>query len=319
MNERQYFPINENMAKLAHDMMSMRDYPEGSKTAEYKGYVDKAYDLAERIAVERPKQAARAWQLATAYARRMADNLNAASRIGTMCPSILICGAGNFPVRKKEKQNAAADRNHAEFAEIQGYIAKLESILHGKEIIRADDEYAIILLEEKLSKLEAQQEFMKGVNAYWRKHKTIEGCPELTTEQAEELRDKMCRFGSIDDKPFPGYITTNNAANIRRIKERIANLNTEKSRETQETVLEDIGVTVKENIKDMRIQLFFEDKPDSEVRDALKHRAFKWSPRNGCWQRQLTNNARYATRHIIEEIRKLQGEQNASSLLASGE
>ena len=38
MFERQYFPINEEMAKTAHNMMSMRDYQEGSKTAEYKGY-----------------------------------------------------------------------------------------------------------------------------------------------------------------------------------------------------------------------------------------------------------------------------------------
>ena len=49
MFERQYFPINEEMAKTAHNMMSMRDYQEGSKTAEYKGYADKAYDLAEQI------------------------------------------------------------------------------------------------------------------------------------------------------------------------------------------------------------------------------------------------------------------------------
>ncbi len=90
MFERQYFPINEEMAKTAHNMMSMRDYQEGSKTAEYKGYADKAYDLAEQIAEKRPKQAARAWKIATAYARRMADNLNAGSRIGMMCPSILI-------------------------------------------------------------------------------------------------------------------------------------------------------------------------------------------------------------------------------------
>ena len=193
MNERQYFPINENLAKLAHDMMSMRDYPEGSKTAEYRGYADKAYDLAEIIAVERPKQADRAWKIATAYARRMADNLNAASRIGTMCPSILIVGGSNFPVRKKERQNAAADRNHAEFAEIQGYIKKLERILYGKEAIRADDEDVVILLEEKISRLEQQHEFMKAVNAYYRKHKTLEGCPELTDEMRWKIESGWAR------------------------------------------------------------------------------------------------------------------------------
>lgn len=302
MNERQYFPINENMAKLAHDMMSMRDYPEGSKTAEYKGYVDKAYDLAERIAVERPKQAARAWQLATAYARRMADNLNADSRIGTMCPSILIVGGSNFPVRKKEKQNAAAERNHAEFAEIQGYIAKLESILYGKEVIRAADEDAVILLEKKLSSLENKQEFMKAVNAYYRKHKTLEGCPGLEDEMRWRIEAGWAR-GWYVGIPFPAYELSNNNANIKRTKNRLEKLKTEKSRESSESEISGLGFAVKENVEDMRLQLFFADKPEPEVRDRLKHRGFKWSPRNGCWQRQLNDNARYALRQLIEELK----------------
>ena len=36
MNERKYFHINESSARTAHDMMSMRDYTEGSTTAEYR-------------------------------------------------------------------------------------------------------------------------------------------------------------------------------------------------------------------------------------------------------------------------------------------
>ena len=37
--ERVYYSINEESAKTAHQMMSFSDYKEGSKTAEYKGYV----------------------------------------------------------------------------------------------------------------------------------------------------------------------------------------------------------------------------------------------------------------------------------------
>lgn len=302
MNERQYFPINENMAKLAHDMMSMRDYPEGSKTAEYRGYADKAYDLAEIIAVERPKQADRAWKIATAYARRMADNLNAASRIGTMCPSILIVGGSNFPVRKKERQNAAADRNHAEFAEIQDYIKKLERILYGKEAIRANDEDAVSLLEEKISRLEQQQEFMKAVNAYYRKHKTLEGCPELIDEMRWKIESGWAR-GWYVGIPFPAYELSNNNANIKRTKSRLEKLKKEKSRESSESEISGFGFSVKENVENMRLQLFFADKPEPEVRQLLKHRGFKWSPNNGCWQRQLTDNARYALRQLVEELK----------------
>lgn len=305
-NERKYFHINEEIAKTAHDMMSFSDYQNGRKTAEYKGYADKAYDLAERISIKRPRQAERAWKMATAYARRMADNLNAANRIGCMCPSVMISGAGNFPVRKKEKQNAAADRNYTEFNELQKYITKLERILHGKESIRSDDEDAVLLLEEKLSKLEAKQEFMKAVNAYYRKNKTLDGCPELTPEQVKTIEDGMKNAWNDKDRPFPAYATTNNRANIRRIRKRIEQVKNEKSRESTETEMEDLGFTVKENVEAMRIQLFFEGKPDPEVRDLLKQRAFKWSPKNGCWQRQLTNDARYAVKQVIGQIKEMQ-------------
>ena len=43
----------------------------------------------------------------------------------------------------------------------------------------------------------------------------------------------------------------------------------------------------------MRLQLIFEGKPELEMRTLLKSKGFKWSPLNNCWQRQLTNNARY--------------------------
>ena len=39
MLERRYFPINESNARAAHNMMSMRDYSEGSATEEYRGAV----------------------------------------------------------------------------------------------------------------------------------------------------------------------------------------------------------------------------------------------------------------------------------------
>lgn len=50
--ERVYYSINESLAKTAHDMMSMRDYEKDSKTKEYRSYVDKAYDLADKIVAE---------------------------------------------------------------------------------------------------------------------------------------------------------------------------------------------------------------------------------------------------------------------------
>lgn len=47
-------------------------------------------------------------------------------------------------------------------------------------------------------------------------------------------------------------------------------------------------------------------KPEDKVRDILKGNGFKWSPKNGCWQRQLTANAKYALSRVIKELEKLE-------------
>lgn len=47
-----------------------------------------------------------------------------------------------------------------------------------------------------------------------------------------------------------------------------------------------------------RIQFLFPGKPDDETRQQLKRNGFRWSPREGAWQRQLTNNGIDAARRI---------------------
>ena len=63
-----------------------------------------------------------------------------------------------------------------------------------------------------------------------------------------------------------------------------------------------------ENTEIMRLQLIFDGKPEPEVRDILKSNGFRWAPSNQCWQRQLTNNAKYALKSVMEELKKLQEE-----------
>lgn len=104
--ERLYCTINEEQARIAHDMMSMSDYKVGSKTEEYRGYVDKAYDLAEKVTEARPRETDRVEALAKRYSKRMAEYMNRESNIGCRCPSVMISGAGNFPVKKKRETSA---------------------------------------------------------------------------------------------------------------------------------------------------------------------------------------------------------------------
>ena len=48
---------------------------------------------------------------------------------------------------------------------------------------------------------------MKAVNAYFRKHKTLEGCPSLTPEQITKLQQEMAQSWHLDkSRPYPAYM-----------------------------------------------------------------------------------------------------------------
>lgn len=304
--ERVYYSINEVSARTAHQMMSFSDYKEGSKTAEYKGYVDRAYELADKIAEARPNQAERAYSMAGRYSKRMAEYVNREISIGCMCPSVMISGAGNFPVKKKEKQNQAWEKNYEFYKETQKIFEKMENILYGKEVIKSGDEDAIEKLEEKLASLKDTQETMKATNKAIRLKDTEKGDEELrnmgySDEQIKQLREpNLCgRVG------YPQYALQNNNANIHRVEDRLKRLKAVKEKGTQETENEFFKVV--ENTECMRLQIFFEDKPDEEIREVLKRNGFRWAPSQSAWQRQLTDNARYALKKVMEKLEEMKG------------
>ena len=49
-----------------------------------------------------------------------------------------------------------------------------------------------------------------------------------------------------------------------------------------------------------RVQMIFDGKPAPEVISELKGAAWNWSPRNGAWQRKITNNSIYSAKRIAE-------------------
>ena len=300
-----YYTINEAAAKRAKDANSFSDYKQGSATAEYRHYVDEAVQLAERQKQRvDPMYHEKIDSLLDTYARKLAANMNKGYEIDARVPSILIAGGSNFPTRKKEKQNAARDSNYREWQDIQGLLDKIRST--GMGGISADDPQAVQKLEKKLESLEKSQETMKAVNAYYRKHKTLDGCPHLSPEQLEKLKADMASSWHLGDKPFATWALSNNSAEIRRVKDRIKSLSQQK--EIGFAGWEFDGGKVEANTEANRLQIFFEDKPDEATREALKSNGFRWSPKAGAWQRQLTSNAYYAADYV-KAIAPLTGEK----------
>ena len=82
-----YYPIDEEAARRAHEMMSFRDYQKGSKTWQYRVRVDEASMIADRQKKRiDPMYHEKVDRLLASFSRRLAENLNAESRIGTMSP-----------------------------------------------------------------------------------------------------------------------------------------------------------------------------------------------------------------------------------------
>ena len=282
----QYYEINEQTAHRANDVNSMSDYRPGSATEEYRTAVDKAAALVQaRKAKISPYYHDKLDALLDRYARRLADYYNAYYRNESACPSILVCGGSNFPVRKKQKQNARRDSLWQEYKEIDAILDKIRSV--GTGAVDLTDPHARELLQDRLQQEQNALDYCKAANAYYRKHKTLEGCPELTAEQVEKVTASMSQDWRKDPVPFPSYLLTNNNANIRRVRQRIEEL----SHKAEFVGWTFPGGEARVNEAENRLQLIFEEKPDADQRQALKGEGFKWAPSQGAWQRQLNQNA----------------------------
>ena len=294
-----YYEINETTARRAKEMNSYYDYKPGNATNSYRAMVDEAQRIADaqKDRVD-PMYHETIDRLFDTYARKFAQNLNHRYAIETRCPSVLITGASNFPVRKKEKQNAARDRNMEEYNHIQGLLDKIRST--GMGGISSDDPDAIEKLEAKLKGLEESQQKMKAVNAYYRKHKTFDGCPDISEKNALKIKEQWGN-GWYKGIPFPPYSLSNNNANIKQVRDRLEDLKKRQASPAPEGWSFD-GGCVEMNTEENRVQIFFDEKPDPDVRDALKGRGFRWAPSQGAWQRQLNANGIAAARAVTKSL-----------------
>ena len=225
-----YYPISEDAARRAKEANSFSDYVPGSATKSYQVMVDEAAIIAakQKDKVD-PMYHDKIDGLLDKYARELAEVINQRNEIDVRVPSIMIAGGSNFPVRKKEKQNAARERNEGRYAEVQGILRKIKGV--GTGGIMSDDKNAIAKLSAKLNALEKHQALMKAANAAIRMKDTAQGDVKLhelglTDDEIRQLRtpDWCGRVG------YPSFELSNNNANIRRIKERIATLEKEAQR-----------------------------------------------------------------------------------------
>ena len=219
-----YYEIDVDKAREAHNASSMREFSAQRETDNYREQVDEAYRIAESQAKAHPEVAEKAYYLADKFARKYAAWLNESYRIESMCQSILIAGGGNFPTKKKERQNARRKTHMEEFERVMGIKRRIGTL--GTGGIQSGDKNAIERLEAKAKSLEERQDVMKRANAFYRKHGSLEGFESLGVDESVKTMSDMKRFNLR--QPFPSWELSNNRANIRRTRDRIEQLKREK-------------------------------------------------------------------------------------------
>lgn len=195
------------------------------------------------------------------------------------------------------KKSIAATERGIEHDRKADYYDRRADAAESNTAISSDDPAALEKLKAKLESMEARQRMMKAVNAFYRKNGTLDGCPDLLPESRAEV-EKLWNMGWYVGTPFPPYELANNNANMKRVRDRIADLERRAASPAPEGWTFDGGHAVA-NVAENRLQLFFDEKPLETTRDALKLCGFRWARSVGAWQRQLTANAIYAAKRVV--------------------
>lgn len=186
------------------------------------------------------------------------------------------------------------------------YEDKVKSV--GKGGISADDKNAIKKLSDKYNSIKKLHDRMKEANKIIKSKGTDEEKNKKLLEAGwtEQQAYKIMQPDYGGRVGFPDYQLTGNTAEMRRIIDRVIDIHT-RSRKAAEAPksddFSDLGFEVERNTDINRLQLKFPGKPDASVRDVLKSNGFRWSPREGAWQRQLTGNAEYSLKRVVEKLK----------------
>jgi len=199
----------------------------------------------------------------------------------------------------REKAARQIDRGYQISKEATEFEQKANAAEKNRSI-SADDPMAAEKLTKQLDTLQKAQETMKMVNAYYRKHKTLEGCAGCVAVSDSIIKAAADNIDGVHGVPFPAWCLSNNSAEIRRIKDRIEELKQRAEQEPREW--SGTGWMAEMDLDDNRIRVYFDEKPDDVKRGILKSNGFKWSPKAGAWQRQMTRAAMWSMDRIAETL-----------------
>lgn len=231
------------------------------------------------------------------YLHKWREWLAALSR----CYSVLVTGPARFNNRRHEKMN---DYERAAKQRLKDWSEKVVKRINRQERLTGWQE--VERLQEKVDTLQRLQDIMKAANKVCRSTKLseVEKVDELVALGIKEQDAVMLLHPtqSWQGVGFPAYQLQNNLAKIKATQAAIERHKAMAEAEDKE--IEFNGGRVVVCNSEERMRFYFDEIPSVEVRNLMKRNAFKWSPKNGAWQRQLTSNCKFDTKRILAELNK---------------
>lgn len=235
------------------------------------------------------------------YIEKYKEWLSAMSR----CFSVMITGSAGFNNRRHEKTNAA---EKAARERLDAWAEKVIKRCNRQERLTGWAE--VERLQEKIDNLHKSHEMMKEANKILRNKSLaeIEKVDELvalgfTEEAAIEILHPKYDF----QRPgFSSYSLSRVLSDIKDAEIKMKRHAAMAERATQgDEVHEYTWGKLIVAFGDERYRFVFDDKPAPNVISLMKSNAFKWSPSNSAWQRQITVNAKYAVKRMIEQLNNM--------------
>ena len=265
---------------------------------------------------------------------RARSNYLAALSADSRTASAMITGPAKFPSQGNQKRMDSAMNRWREYSEhVKKAQKAITKKMHPENAPKKiGDKGTGNHLETKIQQLQELQDHMKSVNAVIRKHvdmkatgnnydasdnyrfkgvvfkkgKSRETAMEALLEMglSESDASELITSKQARGVGYPSYRLSNNNANLKRYK---TQLERQKSHESEAAKVREStgggtethqfdGGSVTYDYEDNRIRIKHDKKPERTVINELKASGFRWSRKNGAWQRQLTDNAKRAAK-----------------------
>ncbi|MCG8828795.1 DUF1738 domain-containing protein [Tenacibaculum dicentrarchi] len=226
--------------------------------------------------------------------------------------SSMITGSANFPTERNRKKIGYYRNKLEKYLAIHDKgINAIKKKIHPFKQIKSGEKNTIEMLNQKVFNLEKLREIQNDFN------KNIH-------RKTANIDDRKLFF--IENNPIPFYKKAFPNKSIWFVESRVEEavngnklvidlylsktiLDTKKRIKGEELRNNEIGSDGSKmffdggyyihNSEANRIQVFYDEKPNDEIKNLLKKNAFRWSPRNKAWQRQMTRNAIYVAEKLF--------------------